>query len=194
MAESGIYEIVNLVNGKRYVGSAVDLRSRWRSHLHLLRKGSHHSPRLQRSFDKYGEISFEFRCLSLCAKEHLIANEQLALDSFRPEYNVERVAASRLGRKHSVETRAKMSADRKGKPKPPQSAEHRQKISEAQLGTKRGPYRPRTAEHCANIGAALTGKKRGPYGPRGPLSDEVRAKISAAKTGTKYKTRRKSPL
>lgn len=36
---SGIYEIVNTTNQKKYIGSAVDIKARWRSHRHELVKG-----------------------------------------------------------------------------------------------------------------------------------------------------------
>ena len=38
---SGIYEIINLVNGKSYIGSSVDIRKRKWEHLHALRKNKH---------------------------------------------------------------------------------------------------------------------------------------------------------
>lgn len=34
----GVYSIFNLVNGKRYVGSSVDIYNRLHEHLHNLRK------------------------------------------------------------------------------------------------------------------------------------------------------------
>ena len=192
MADSGIYEIVNRVNGKRYIGSAVDIKRRWHRHLYLLRRGEHHSSHLQRAFAKYGEANFLFTVIERCERSDLIEREQAALDRLSPEYNVLRFAGSRLGSKASDETRSKMSETRTGKKMAPRSEDNRRMIGDMQRGRKRGPYKPRTAEHSAKISAALTGKKRGSYGPRGPLSEEARAKISAAKTGTKYKARRKA--
>ena len=160
--QSGIYKISNIVDGKIYIGSAVDLAKRRNRHLHYLRKGCHHSPHLQRAFNKFGEINFTFDVIEYCEPDALIQREQAAFDKFSPHYNVEKVAGSRRGRGHSVETRARMSASQTGKINGPPSIETRNKISAAQLGKKRGPYRPRTAEHCAAISAALTGKKFGP--------------------------------
>ena len=57
---SGIYEIVNTVTGKRYVGSAVNLEKRELSHFSGLRRGDHRKAHFQHSFDKYGESAFEF--------------------------------------------------------------------------------------------------------------------------------------
>lgn len=74
----------------------------------------------------------------------------------------------------SVETRAKLSASKKGKKKPQRSVEHCANISAAHSGKKL------SLEHRAAIGLALTGLKRS-----APHSVEHRAKISATLTGKK---------
>lgn len=93
---TGIYEIVNTVNGKRYVGSAASFASRWRVHRHHLRKGKHHSVALQRAWDKYGEGSFIFRAIEHCGKSDLIVREQYHIDQ-GCDYNCSPTAASSLG-------------------------------------------------------------------------------------------------
>jgi group I intron endonuclease len=55
-----IYKIRNLLNGKFYVGSAQDTRTRFRQHRRLLRKGAHHCKHLQNAWNKYGEELFKF--------------------------------------------------------------------------------------------------------------------------------------
>lgn len=50
MLDTGIYQIRNTANGKRYVGSAVKFAQRWRQHAHLLRKRKHHSRILQNAW------------------------------------------------------------------------------------------------------------------------------------------------
>lgn len=108
---TGIYEIVNLVNGKRYVGSAANIRTRWASHRHLLNSGRHHSVHLQRAWIKNGPDGFVFRELEVVALiADLIAREQHYLDTLRPEYNIARTAGSNLGVTQSAETRAKVGA------------------------------------------------------------------------------------
>jgi group I intron endonuclease len=116
MAESGIYEIVNLVNGKRYVGSALNFRQRWHGHRSRLNQGRHHSKYLQASWTKYGEDAFVFRVIEHCGRDVLLEREQHHID-LGCEYNVSRTAGSPLGVKHSDETRARMSESRRGKPK-----------------------------------------------------------------------------
>ena len=150
LAASGIYEILNTVNGKRYVGSATRLRKRFAAHRRELRKGIHHSSKLQRAWHKYGEASFVFRPLLVCVPKDLIFYEDHCFAGYQPEYNICKTAGSSLGVKPSDETRAKLSATRLGKPK---SEEHCAKLSVANLGKKRSP------ETCANIAAAGRGNQ-----------------------------------
>jgi group I intron endonuclease len=56
----GIYKIVNKKNGKYYVGSSMYIHNRWKKHIKMLKANDHHSPKLQRAWNKYGEDSFEF--------------------------------------------------------------------------------------------------------------------------------------
>src|SRR5271166_3149498 len=107
-----IYEIVNIKNNKRYIGSAIDFRRRKRNHLNLLRKQKHHSIKLQNSFNKYGENSFQFNVIEkLFEKERLIGREQYYLDNIKPELNMTLIAGlnSSFGLKRSKETCKKIS-------------------------------------------------------------------------------------
>lgn len=170
---SGIYQIQHH-NGKRYIGSAINLRRRWLVHLNRLRRRAHHNLHLQRAFDKDGKVAFDFTILEYVADtSQLIKREQHFLNTLNPEYNMSPTAGSILGfrhtpearqkiseansgerhpmhsKRHSSETRAKMSKARRGKPysgkSHPQSMETRRKISEALKG------RVRSKEHCRNI-------------------------------------------
>lgn len=132
----GVYEIVNVLDGKRYVGSSVHLTARRDEHFRRLRKGDHHSRYLQSAWDKHGEDAFIFRVICRCDVEDLLAREQEEIDR-QSDYNMTKGAGSCLGRVASEETRAKMSAARKGRNKG-----------------------PRSEQHCRNISAALKGKPR----------------------------------
>jgi len=57
---SGIYGIKNKVTGKHYIGSTKNFSKRWGEHKYHLKRGTHHSIKLQRSYDKHGVSSFEF--------------------------------------------------------------------------------------------------------------------------------------
>ena len=56
----GIYKIINVVNNKFYVGSAVDFKRRKTRHFSELRTGKHNNAKLQAAWRKYGEQAFVF--------------------------------------------------------------------------------------------------------------------------------------
>jgi group I intron endonuclease len=56
----GIYAIVNIKNGKFYIGSSVHIRSRWSTHKKELTGKKHHCKHLQNAWNKYGADSFAF--------------------------------------------------------------------------------------------------------------------------------------
>lgn len=61
----GVYQIRNLINGIVYIGSAVDLYQRMHGHFSNLRNKKHHTVKLQRSWNKYGEENFVFEILEI---------------------------------------------------------------------------------------------------------------------------------
>lgn len=115
--KSGVYQIKNIVNGKRYIGSSSDLQARRRYHFGRLRRGVHSNAYLQHSFDKYGEKAFVFEILEFVEIDKLLISEQKLLDT-NPEYNLVMIAGPmfRLGSKNSPEHRAKISKALTGKP------------------------------------------------------------------------------
>lgn len=185
---SCIYKIENTVNGKCYIGSAVDFLGRRRAHRSVLGKNKHHSEKLQRAWNKYGSDVFVFAIVEAVPdRENLIAREQYWIDSVKPDYNILKFAGSPLGNKHSEETRAKMSAQRLGVKKPPRTEEGRRNIAAAATG------RIMSAETKAKISAALTGRLKTPE-ERANISaaqkcrvttDKVRASQSASRRGKK---------
>jgi group I intron endonuclease len=99
---SAIYKIQSQINPKRiYIGSAVNLNHRWLCHLSNLRNNKHHSIKLQRHFNKYGESDLQFSILLGCEKEDLLKTEQYFIDSYNPYFNVCKTAGSQLGMKRS---------------------------------------------------------------------------------------------
>ena len=165
---SGVYEILNTTNSKRYVGSAVNLRKRKRNHWRMLRGNCHHSRYLQNAWNKYGENAFEFGVIEYWEPEFLISFEQWWMNMLQPEYNILPVAGSSLGMRCSEETKAKIGAASTGRK---HSTKTRAKISAAKKGRKL------TTEHKANISAAGLGRKNTP---------ETRAKMSASQEGRKH--------
>lgn len=100
---SGIYCIKNTMTGSCYVGSAVNIPGRWRSHLHNLRHHKKSPPKLQRAWDKYSELAFEFVVLESCPKDQLLDREQHHIDLLKPRYNTRIQAHSNIGVKWSHE-------------------------------------------------------------------------------------------
>lgn len=107
---SGIYEIVNALNGKRYIGSSVLIRKRWSSHRRDLDRGKHHSPHLQRAWRRHGPEAFVFNVVEHvpCIGD-LIGREQHYIDCLDPEYNCSPTAGSCLGHKWTPEQKARLS-------------------------------------------------------------------------------------
>lgn len=138
---AGIYCISNTVNGKRYVGSAVNFKGRWQNHLSYLRRGEHSNRYLQRAFDKYGECTFAFSVLEQTDDvSQLIPREQWYLDMLLPEYNICRIAASSLGVRRTEETCAKLRGERNPMYGRHWNAEERAKMSEARIGERNHFY------------------------------------------------------
>lgn len=85
MVEQGIYKILNLINGKFYIGSSNNLIKRWRDHLYRLRNNKHMNKHLQNAYNKYGESSFAFVILesdNSWSGEELRKKEQEYLDYY----------------------------------------------------------------------------------------------------------------
>jgi group I intron endonuclease len=151
-----IYKILNNKNGKFYIGSAKNLRNRWKRHRWELNKGQHHSSHLQRAWNKHGKENFTFIVLEEVAREEdLIPAEQKWLDQTRSYdreigYNTNPTAGSWLGTKHTDEAKKRMSAARKGKKA---TSEAKRRMSEAAKG------RSKSEEHRRKIREANSGEK-----------------------------------
>jgi len=192
---SGVYAITNVKNGKVYVGSALNLKKRWVQHRSGLDKGAHANRHLQQAWKKYGGGAFTFTVLHFETEpKRLVDVEQVFMDLHHAAdpamgYNICPSARSSLGLKRSKETRARLSAAKKGKKAPEGTGA---KISAALKGRPSGrkgvPHsqatkdqirvtlrgRPKTEEHKKKIGRALEGRD---------VSVETRSKISASLKG-----------
>lgn len=170
---SGIYVVRNSVNGRVYVGSAVNLAKRWGAHRQRLNQGTHQSPRLQSAWNKYGEDAFSFEIIEIIErKEDLVAREQVHLDDAFASglcYNLARIAGNTLGVKHTDAAVAKMVLA--WQTRPAASAETRARMSLSQKGR---PGRTPSAETVTKISLANTGKKH---------SAKTRAVMSLAHKG-----------
>lgn len=123
--KTGVYQIRNKVNGKRYIGSAAGKNGfdgRWRVHLHHLRNSTHANKHLQNAWNKYNAEAFAFEIVERCKPSECIIREQHHLDVKQPKYNINPNASSRLGAKLSSETKAKISQAHLGKKATPEVA------------------------------------------------------------------------
>lgn len=127
----GIYEIVNIVNNKRYIGQSTNINARFRSHKNKLRKNQHRNPYLQNAWNKYGETNFVFNIIQTCKDVELDELEQKYIETCNTcnreyGYNIDNGGNSN---KHlSEETREKISEARK---KENLSDETRKKMSDS---------------------------------------------------------------
>lgn len=82
MANPGIYCIRNTSNNKRYIGSSRKIEERWRVHRYHLRKNSHHSDHLQKSYN-IDSLSFVYEIVELIDDlSQLEVREQYWVDYF----------------------------------------------------------------------------------------------------------------
>jgi group I intron endonuclease len=119
MKLSGIYMIKNVKNGKIYVGSSIDIKTRLRAHKNLLKRNKHCNNYLQNSFNKYGLINFKFEILEVVEDKNLLnKREQFYIDKLETiydikGYNIRKEAKSNYGLKHSQETKIKIGKSAK---------------------------------------------------------------------------------
>lgn len=181
-----VYRATNTVTGKAYVGiSKLAVDKRWRRHCsdaHSRKSGG--CTLLWRAIRKYGESSFAVETLyetvdwlEACAVERALIAQY---GTMKPSgYNITAGGQGILGykvwigRRHTPETKAKMSAWQIGKRL---SEETKRKIGARAAGRKKTPEeieemrrRPFTLEHRAKIKAALKDRY---------FSSEHRAKIT----------------
>lgn len=156
---TGIYVIENTVNGRRYIGSAVNIDKRWKEHRRQLSEGRHHSRFMQREWSKRGQEAFVFRVLLLCDRANLLWYEQALLDAWQPEYNTAPTAGSQLGLKMTDAAKAKMSSAAKRTRNftgHRHSEASKRRISAAKTGVKFGKY---DQQRVAKTAAAMRAGK-----------------------------------
>lgn len=191
----GVYKITNIVNWKVYIGQSINLINRWKDHIHALNRNDSNCTLLQRAWNKYGQKSFSFEILELCAEEQLDEIEIKYIeiyDALNPDkgYNIEpggnknkhlseetkqRLRESHLGRRHTEEAKRKMSESRTGEGNGMYGRHHteeaKKKMSEAKKGKPGHPCSDYAKERAsqANLGKIV--------------SEETRKKLSESHKG-----------
>lgn len=170
----GIYKIINIINNKFYVGSAVDLKRRKTRHFSELRTNKHNNSKLQNAWNKYGEQAFVFVVVEELDKEaDLLAAENvwlkehvgkeycynIGVDATAPMTGMSGELSPTWGYKHTDDSLNKISETSKGRLHRPESKE---KIRQHLIG------KPKSAEVRAKISATLSGEGNYWYGKKRP--------------------------
>lgn len=180
--DQGIYKIINVVNNKFYIGSAVSFRKRKTRHFSELRNNKHNNRHLQAAWRKYGEQAFVFvvveevedRAMLLDAENRWLKDHvgkdycyNIGVDATAPTLGMSGELSPTWGRKRTSEELAAQSwVGRK------HTIESREKIRQHLIG------KPKSAEVRAKISATLSGAGNPNYGK--PRSDDFKAKVSKA--------------
>lgn len=172
----GIYKITNIVNGKVYIGQSINMKARWKDHINSLNRQTSHSILLQRAWDKYKEENFTFEILELCAEDMLDEIERKYIEQYDACNNGYNIESGGNSNKHlSIETKQKISNAHIGKK---HSDDTRQKMSKSRTGNNNGMYnRKHTDESKRKMSDAKIGK------PGFPRSDKQREAARLANTG-----------
>lgn len=156
MIISGIYQIVNTINGKSYIGSAKNTEKRWNRHKYDLGRGKHHSVYLQRSWIKYGESVFAFKILE--QTDELFARETYWIDTLKPEYNLGSVGGGDNISKHPKLAEIKKKHSVIGKQRWDNLSEkEKQVFSDKRKGDKNGNWKGGIySPKCLDCGAKIS--------------------------------------
>lgn len=170
----GIYKIINVVNNKFYVGSAVDLKRRKTRHFSELRNGKHNNAKLQNAWNKYGEQSFIFAIVELIEDKNILLEAEnkwlkehvgkeycynIGIDATAPMLGISGELSPTWGYKHTPENLAIIANASKGRTQDTDTI----KRKTAHLIGK-----PKSAEVRAKISATLSGEGNYWYGKKRP--------------------------
>lgn len=190
---SAVYAIRNVATGNFYIGSSDHVIRRFCAHISQLRRGKHHSIRLQFAWQSRGEAAFEFIILESVPVDELIERERELVLCLVPEYNFAEPGENPMrGRTHTLESLMKMSEARKGKGRGPRnfSEAHRRALSAALKGKPRPGLRGRKPSDDTRKRMSEAAKKRGLIRPPRPVEiDGVRydsGKAAAAALGISH--------
>lgn len=110
-----VYCLENKINGKKYIGKAVNPKRRLESHISISKKESKYQKYLHKAIAKYGIENFWFRCISFCLSEkEALEQEKEFISLFKTTnpklgYNLTNGGEGNSGYKHTVETKKKLS-------------------------------------------------------------------------------------
>lgn len=183
-----IYQILNQVNQKRYIGQTAAKKRRWAAHKRELKKGIHKSCHLQGAWKKYGENAFVFEIIEECTSHnHMNERERYWIEHYQtyrrdkgynldmggnsgpqlPEVIEKRISPLR-GRKRPPELVKRLADMHRGKKWSPEARQRHSAMWKAKIAAG---YRGSPPPH-------FKGKDHYGWGKKRPK--EVIAKMSAA--------------
>lgn len=148
---TGIYRWVNIDSGKSYIGSSVNLSTRFKQYFNYNHISyPKRNLRIYKALLKYGYSGFRLEILEYCYPEILLEREQFYFDTCTPEYNILKVAGSPSGYRHSEAAKKLISITSKGR-----------KVLESTRDIKRETLLGKTLdkEHIENIRLGNTFRK-----------------------------------
>lgn len=109
--KSGVYCLINKVNGHSYVGSSINLASRMRNYLNkaFLKSKQNANMPITKSLLKYDYSNFSLLILEYVEAEFLTSRETFYITNIIPHYNVLKQGFSSLGYIHTEETKKLLS-------------------------------------------------------------------------------------
>lgn len=109
IGKSGVYLILNTINGKYYIGSASSksnrhnrLYFRFRNHFYNSEKNT--NVNLRKAIIKYGTHNFTFNIIVFDFYKNILDLENFYINKYKPEYNILQNAFNSLGYKHTEDT------------------------------------------------------------------------------------------
>lgn len=115
--KSGIYLWYNNINGKYYIGSSINLKHRFYYYFSpaYLKKNRF---LIQKALMLHTHKNFSLYVIEYCEIKDLILREQYFINLLTPPYNINPIANSRLGSKHTEDTKELMRINNIGDKNP----------------------------------------------------------------------------
>jgi group I intron endonuclease len=109
--KTGVYCLLNKVNGHSYVGSSINLSTRMRNYLNksFLKSKQNANMPITKSLLKYDDSNFSLLILEYVEAVSLTSRETFYITHLIPYYNVLKQGFSSLGYKHTEETKKLLS-------------------------------------------------------------------------------------
>ena len=130
--KSGIYMWTNKLNGKKYVGSSVDLRRRFLEYYNVNRLLNEKSMSINVALLKYGYTNFSLTILEICDKDSLMLREKHFFEVYSPEYNILKTPGSPVRGSGWIHSEATIEKMRNAASKTFKSPEFLTKLSKGQ--------------------------------------------------------------